>query len=73
MIQKFCCPLGKCLPSCAESVDFRGFTLINVDFERRKYPSARCTSAANTMSRVICMYVCMYVGGMSFLPKALLK
>jgi hypothetical protein len=57
MIQKFACPLGKCLPWCADSVNLRGFTLFNVDFERRKYPSARCTPAANTMSRDICMSV----------------
>jgi hypothetical protein len=55
MVQNFACPLGKCLPSCADSVNLGGYTLFNVDFERRKYTSARYTSAANTMSRDICI------------------
>jgi len=30
------------------NLNFREFNLCNFDFKRRKCPSARCTSAANT-------------------------
>jgi hypothetical protein len=57
----FCPSLLETVSFCVPNQNFRDFKLYHFDFSCHNYPSARCTSVANAISRDRCVLNCRSV------------